>query len=469
MATDRPTSIKSEQIKKHTLQLDDISPDSLVWQEPVIDKDLSSPPGGESEGDRYIVASTASGDWTGHENDIAQYIDGSYSFFTPIEGWFVWLKDENKLYYYTGASWSLFSPEIRTIQFGSGMVYVQSNNEIDIIINGEGRILFYYSKIIPAVNDSIDLGDSTFKFKDIYLSGNLSDGTNASSPANIKDAVDKKHDASGQFNQATTGEIAGLSEKTTPVDADVFLGEDSAASNAKKKFSWSNIKATLKTYFDTLYSTAGALFNIIEDTAPQLGGDLDMNGHNIGGNSEADIDDAVAKKHAQGTDTTLGAQSENLDMNTHKIVGVVDPTTDQEAATKKYVDDNTISEVKEDTTPELGGELDCGEHSIGFTEKANVVVANAVTIDWKVSNKQKLTVDDDVTISFTAPSNPCNLVLRIIQDGTGGHTVTLPTHHATGGTALSLTTTANAVDILAIYFDGSSYHISLFADSKQVT
>ena len=44
--------------------------------------------------------------------------------------------------------------------------------------------------------------------------------------------------------------------------------------------------------------------------------------------------------HTQNTDTSLGAQSENLDMNTHKIVGVVDPTTDQEAATKKYVDDN---------------------------------------------------------------------------------------------------------------------------------
>jgi len=53
----------------------------------------------------------------------------------------------------------------------------------------------------------------------------------------------------------------------------------------------------------------------------------------------ADIEDAVTKKHAIGGDTTLGAQAENLDMNTHKIVGVVDPTADQEAATKKYVDD----------------------------------------------------------------------------------------------------------------------------------
>lgn len=53
----------------------------------------------------------------------------------------------------------------------------------------------------------------------------------------------------------------------------------------------------------------------------------------------ANIEDAVTKKHAANADTALGAQSENLNMNTHKIVGVTDPTTNQEAATKKFVDD----------------------------------------------------------------------------------------------------------------------------------
>lgn len=41
--------------------------------------------------------------------------------------------------------------------------------------------------------------------------------------------------------------------KTTPVDADELALVDSQASNVLKKLTWANLKATLKTYFDSLY------------------------------------------------------------------------------------------------------------------------------------------------------------------------------------------------------------------------
>ena len=49
--------------------------------------------------------------------------------------------------------------------------------------------------------------------------------------------------------------INGATEKTTPDDADMVGLMDSAASNVLKKLSWANIKATLKTYFDSLTTT----------------------------------------------------------------------------------------------------------------------------------------------------------------------------------------------------------------------
>lgn len=49
-----------------------------------------------------------------------------------------------------------------------------------------------------------------------------------------------------------SGEIAAVTAKTTPVDADVVLIEDSAASNAKKSLSWANAKTAIKSYLEGL-------------------------------------------------------------------------------------------------------------------------------------------------------------------------------------------------------------------------
>jgi len=57
---------------------------------------------------------------------------------------------------------------------------------------------------------------------------------------------------------SSSGDVAGdthaATSKTTPVDADELPLVDSAASWALKKLPWANLKATLKTYFDGLYS-----------------------------------------------------------------------------------------------------------------------------------------------------------------------------------------------------------------------
>jgi len=47
--------------------------------------------------------------------------------------------------------------------------------------------------------------------------------------------------------------LDGATAKTTPIDADSVALLDSADSNALKRTTWQNVKAVLKTYFDTLY------------------------------------------------------------------------------------------------------------------------------------------------------------------------------------------------------------------------
>lgn len=61
--------------------------------------------------------------------------------------------------------------------------------------------------------------------------------------------------------------INGATAKATPVDADFVGLMDSAAANILKKLSWANIKATLKTYFDTLYQSLVNSATVVTDAS----------------------------------------------------------------------------------------------------------------------------------------------------------------------------------------------------------
>jgi hypothetical protein len=117
-----------------------------------------------------------------------------------------------------------------------------------------------------------------------------------------------------------------------------------------------------------------------------------------------------------------------------------------------------MANVSEDTSPTLGGELDCGAHSIGFTQQT-ATGDGTTTIDWKIGNKFYFTFGNaNETFTFTAPTKPCNLVLVLKQYSTGGKTATWPaTVMWPAGTAPTLSIGNNDVDIVTFYWDGTNY------------
>ena len=111
----------------------------------------------------------------------------------------------------------------------------------DKILEAFGKIQKYLS----------DLGDAAFK----------NTGTTAGTLCAGDDSrlSDGRTDANA-IHKTTAAEIAGLSGKTTLVDGDVFLIEDSETTPTRYGKKWtllSNIKSFLKTYFDTIYSAIG--------------------------------------------------------------------------------------------------------------------------------------------------------------------------------------------------------------------
>jgi hypothetical protein len=71
----------------------------------VLDRDLTTPPGSPAAGDRYLVASGATGAWVGWDGSVAYWVDGAWMRLVPRPGWLAWVEDEATLAIWSGGAW----------------------------------------------------------------------------------------------------------------------------------------------------------------------------------------------------------------------------------------------------------------------------------------------------------------------------------------------------------------------------
>jgi len=80
-----------------------------------------------------------------------------------------------------------------------------------------------------------------------------------------------------------------------------------------------------------------------------------------------------------------------------------------------------------------------------------------IALDWNNSNVQSVTLGGNRTFTFANPLTGGRYLIVLKQDGTGSRTVTWPTIKWQGGTAPTLTTTANKTDLITLIYDGTDY------------
>jgi hypothetical protein len=97
----------------------------VLLQGSVKDRDLTAPPGSESDGDAYLIASGATGAWSGKDGQVAYYFSGYY-YRTPTEGWRLWVDDEDKFLIYTGSAWTEIAVASTALSYGE--LYTDDNS-----------------------------------------------------------------------------------------------------------------------------------------------------------------------------------------------------------------------------------------------------------------------------------------------------------------------------------------------------
>jgi len=221
---------------------------------------------------------------------------------------------------------------------------------------------------ITATGDVVVGGDLTVTGDDITM------GTNTSGNLLVADGTN--------FNSIAVGD---LSEISTVANDDVFLAVDTSGGGLKK-ITRSAIVSGL--------ATSGAISNVSEDTTPQLGGNLDMNGNDIVTTSNANIElaaNGTGKVVVKGN-SNQGAIQLNCEANSHGQIIIAAPHSESAS--------NTL------TLPSTGGDARL------VSTSSTATLTNKTLTDPVITNMTGSTITLDSAGDITLDADGADIVLK---------------------------------------------------------
>ena len=163
--------------------------------------------------------------------------------------------------------------------------------------------------------------------------------------------------------------------------------------------------------------------------------------HGVTGNVVGTSDEQTLTHKTLGTDTVLGADLDAA--NAYKIVNLEDPTSNQDAATKKYVDDEVSG---------VGGDLTTHENA---TTGIHGVTGNIVGTSDSQTLTNKTIDGNNNTLSNIGNGSLVNSSIEINGYSTSlGSSVTLDTDDVAEGSTRQYFTDERAVDAIAAAISG---------------
>lgn len=116
------------QSQKHITHNDAITDLDALVHLSVKSTTLTAPPGSPADGDRYLIASSATGAWVGKDLNIAMYSSGAWIFFAPKNGWRAWDETGLRLLVWQTSAWAPMS--VSTLDTSFSLVDNGDNSKV---------------------------------------------------------------------------------------------------------------------------------------------------------------------------------------------------------------------------------------------------------------------------------------------------------------------------------------------------
>jgi len=172
------------------------------WLQSVLTR-LATPPGTPATGARYMIIATATGDWAGKEDQIAEYDGAAWVYTTPGAGNTIIVEDvPGSQFTYDGANWIEQNFESTTV--GDGLQIAGNEISVDPTLAGAG--LGYAAGIMNVnVDDSsVEIDTDTLRVKALGITNGMLAGS-ISDDKLVEDYIKTSEvdDVSIEFNAST--------------------------------------------------------------------------------------------------------------------------------------------------------------------------------------------------------------------------------------------------------------------------
>ena len=264
---------------------------------------------------------------------------------------------------------------------------------------------------------------------------------------NILGALNSAHSGTSRPSSATTGTIwlDTTNSGSNSLELKFFDGSDDITF------------ATVNTSANTINFSDSAT-DVVGDTTPQLGVNLDVNGNDIVSTSNANIDivpNGTGDVTLQADTVQVGDSGANATITTNGTGDLILNTNAGTNSGNITIADGANGDISFTTN---------GTGEIVFNDSAyfpEATLTDASTIAWDVQSSPvaKVTLTDNRTLGAGSNAVAGQFVsLLVIQDGTGSRTLSFnAVYEFTEDTAPTLTTTASKGDLFVFRYNGSKF------------
>lgn len=206
------------QAQKHVTHNEALRQLDVLVQLRVKGTDVNDPPALPIEGDVYAVGDNASAAWAGHDNTLAAFLDGTWFFTTPREGWRAWDSESAALRVWNGSAWATITANGAVDSLPRLGINTSADATNRLSVASEATLLTNAGAGHQLKLNKATATDTASLLYQTGFSGHAEMGLNGSNDFSLKVSADGAAWTEAVLIDGNTGHLVGAAIQSNPLD-----------------------------------------------------------------------------------------------------------------------------------------------------------------------------------------------------------------------------------------------------------